>query len=267
MTTLNGIFDHDRYCAEVLAEGDRFRQAVRGADLKTPVPTCPEWTLEDLVRHVGGAYRWADRTVRTRATEMVPFDAVPDSQGPPADDPAALDAWLAEGARLAAEAMREAGPDAPIWSWAPGQNSAFWPRRMVHETVIHRADAVAATGGDFPLDPELAADTIEEWTQLICLISAIRPDHELRGFMNTGRTLHLHATDTPPHVPADWLLDFTAATPTYHHTPDHPTVTLQAPTADLLRVYYRRLPLDTPGVEVTGDRTFLEEWLAAATFA
>nr|WP_199930930.1 maleylpyruvate isomerase N-terminal domain-containing protein [Streptomyces sp. CB02923] len=264
---MTGILDHDRYCAEVLAEADRFRQTVRGADLTAPVPTCPEWTLEDLVRHVGGAYRWAGETVRTRATEMVPFDAVPEREGPPADDPAALDAWLAEGARLAVDAMREAGPDAPVWAWAPGQRSGFWPRRMTHEAIVHRADAVAATGAAFPLDPAVAADTIEEWTQLICLITTLKPDHGLNRFLGTGRTLRLHATDTPPGTPADWLLDYTGPTPTYHHTSDAPaTVTVQAPAADLLRVYYRRLPADTPGVEITGDRPFLEEWLAAATF-
>lgn len=266
MTTMNGTLDHDRYCAEVLAEADRFRQTVRGADLTATVPTCPDWTLEDLVRHVGGAYRWAAMTVRTRATEMVSYEAVPDAKGPSADDPAALDAWLDEGARLAAEAMREAGPDAPVWSWAPGQPSGFWPRRMTHETIIHRADAAATTGAAFPLDPEVAADTIEEWSQLMCLVPVLRPDHPLNNLLGSDRTLRLHATDTPPGAPADWLLDFTGTTPAYRHSTEPATTTLQGPAADLLRVYYRRLPVDTPGIEVTGDRAFLDEWLGMAVF-
>ncbi|MEU2793180.1 maleylpyruvate isomerase family mycothiol-dependent enzyme [Streptomyces sp. NPDC007100] len=261
-----GTLDHERYCAEVLAETDAFRQTIRGGDLKATVPTCPDWTLEDLVRHVGGALRWVDTTVRTRATEMVPFDSVPEYKGPAGSDPAALDAWLAESGRLTAEALREIGPDTPIWVWAPGQPSGFWARRMTHETVVHRADAAATTGADFLLDPEVAADTIEEYTQLICMIPTLRPDHESNRLLGTGRTLRLHATDTPPGTHADWVVDLSGTAATYRHTPEEATVTLSAPAADLLRVYYRRLSPDTPGVEITGDRAFLDEWLSVSSF-
>jgi hypothetical protein len=34
-----------------------FADRVRGADPSTPVPTCPEWNLGDLIRHVGGTHR------------------------------------------------------------------------------------------------------------------------------------------------------------------------------------------------------------------
>ncbi|MFH8343568.1 maleylpyruvate isomerase N-terminal domain-containing protein [Streptomyces sp. NPDC018045] len=263
---MTGTLDHDRYCAEVLAQTDLLRQTVRGADLKATVPTCPEWTLEDLLRHVGGAYRWVDTVVRTRATEMVPHEATPNHKGPTGSDPAALDAWLADGARRVVEALREVGPDARIWTWAPDQPSGFWARRMVHETAVHRADAAATTGAAFSLDPEVAADTVEEWTQLICLVPRLMPDHPANRLLGTGRTLRLHATDAPPGAPADWLLDFTGDAFTYRHSSEEATVTLQAPLADLLRVYYRRLPTDTPGVRITGDRAFLEEWLEAARF-
>ncbi|MFH8405921.1 maleylpyruvate isomerase family mycothiol-dependent enzyme [Streptomyces sp. NPDC018019] len=265
-TIMSGTLDHERYCAEVLAESDRLRQTVRGADLKTTVPTCPEWTLEALLRHVGGAHRWVHETVRTRATEMVPFDAVPEHQGPADGDPAALDAWLAEGARLVAGALREAGPDTPVWAWAPGQPSGFWARRMTHETLVHRADAASATGAAYEVAPEVAADAIEEWTQVICLVPTLRPDHPAVRLLGAGRSLRLHATDTPPGAPADWFLDLTAPAPAYHHTRREATVTLQGPATDLLRVYYRRLPADTPNVEITGDRAFLDEWLEAAKF-
>ncbi|WP_435851201.1 maleylpyruvate isomerase family mycothiol-dependent enzyme [Streptomyces rimosus] len=262
--TMTGTLDHDRYCAEILAQTDLLRETVRGADLKTTVPTCPDWTIEDLLRHVGGAHRWVDTTVRTRANEMVPFDAVPNHRGPEGDDPEALDAWLADGARRVVEALREAGGDTLLWAWMPDQPTVFWSRRMTHETVVHRADAASATGADFTLDPEVAADTMEEWTQLVCLAPLLKPDHPAARLLGTGRTFRLHATDAPPGAPADWLLDYTGDKATYRHTPDPATVTLQGPLTDLLRVYYRRLPVDTPGIEIIGDRAFLEEWLEAA---
>ena len=30
-----------------------------GAGPDDPVPSCPEWTVRDLVRHLGGVHRWA----------------------------------------------------------------------------------------------------------------------------------------------------------------------------------------------------------------
>jgi hypothetical protein len=35
---------HDRYCAEIVAQAELLRSHVKGADLDTPVPSCPGWT-------------------------------------------------------------------------------------------------------------------------------------------------------------------------------------------------------------------------------
>ena len=39
---------------------------------------------------------------------------------------------------------------------------AFWARRMVHETMVHRVDAASAVGVEPELDPALAQDAIDE---------------------------------------------------------------------------------------------------------
>ncbi|MFI9252759.1 maleylpyruvate isomerase N-terminal domain-containing protein [Streptomyces sp. NPDC053069] len=36
------------------------------------MPTCPDWSLGDLVRHVGGARRWVETPVRTRTRRASP---------------------------------------------------------------------------------------------------------------------------------------------------------------------------------------------------
>ncbi len=88
---------HDRYCDEIELQIRQLRDIVTsGADLTATVPTCPDWSLEHLVRHTGGALRWVELNVRTRAKEEVPEEEVPLYEGPEAKgDPAALDAWLA----------------------------------------------------------------------------------------------------------------------------------------------------------------------------
>ena len=46
-------------------------RAVTGADPDTTVPTCPEWTLRDLVGHIGQAHRWAAGFIRSGETDLV----------------------------------------------------------------------------------------------------------------------------------------------------------------------------------------------------
>lgn len=76
---------YDRYCDEVTVQTGLLRQALAGADLQARVPTCPEWTLRDLAVHVGGATRWMNEIVRTRASAEVPDEAVPEFAGPPVE--------------------------------------------------------------------------------------------------------------------------------------------------------------------------------------
>jgi uncharacterized protein (TIGR03083 family) len=256
--------DHDRYCEEVIAQTEQLRLALAGADLSATVPTCPDWTLTELVRHTGGAHRWAETIVRTRATENVPDEQVPEYAGPDGDDPAALDAWLAEGAALFAKALRAAGPDTRLWS--PTGTADFWARRMTHETVVHRADAALTTGRDFALDPVVAADAIDEWLEILSspLATAFSPQlAELRG---AGQSIHLHATDTAPKTAAEWLIEVGNGGFTWRRAHHKATVALRGPIADILRVLYRRLPADSDRVEVLGDAKALDHWLEHTTF-
>jgi Mycothiol maleylpyruvate isomerase N-terminal domain len=64
---------HDRYCDENEKRIQQLRAVVTsGADLSATVPTCPDWSLEQPVRHIGGALRRVEPTVRGRAREEVP---------------------------------------------------------------------------------------------------------------------------------------------------------------------------------------------------
>ncbi|WP_419587005.1 maleylpyruvate isomerase N-terminal domain-containing protein [Streptomyces sp. Qhu-G9] len=111
---------HDRHCDEVVGQTALLRSHLAGADLTATVPTCPDWTLWELAVHVGEAHRWAEHIVRTVAAKNVPVENVTGVGGPQDSDPAALDAWLAEGAAPAAGTFRTAGADAAAWGHGPG---------------------------------------------------------------------------------------------------------------------------------------------------
>ncbi|HET9558510.1 MAG TPA: maleylpyruvate isomerase N-terminal domain-containing protein, partial [Actinomycetota bacterium] len=133
--------DHDRFCDEIVAQTDLLGDVLSGADLSATVPTTPDWTLADLVRHIGGNLSSLEQAVRTGTAVTEPEQQVPGHGGPAGDDPAALDAWLSEAAGRCAATLREAGPDAKAQMWTVRWPAAAWARRAANDLVIHRADA------------------------------------------------------------------------------------------------------------------------------
>src|SRR5215469_17375541 len=155
-----------RYAAEIEASTAGLAEILADYDLSLPIPTCPEWTLRQLVTHVGRAHRWAAEITRTRSDVFIPFREVPDGKLP--DGSAEQQAWLRAGAARIVDAVREAGSDI-VWSFAGPAPAGFWIRRMAHETLVHRADAQLAAGAkpEPVIDAEIAADAIDEWLMLL----------------------------------------------------------------------------------------------------
>ncbi|MDQ1654781.1 MAG: hypothetical protein QOI35_3981 [Cryptosporangiaceae bacterium] len=255
---------HDRYCAEIAGQTSLLTAALPGVDLATPVPSCPGWTVNQLLRHLGWGQRGVAWLVRARATEPPSEAPFRDLSGYVGEDPAVLAEWLAESAADLAGALRDAGPDAAMWTPldVEGGAAAFFARRFAHETVMHRADAVLALGGEFILDPDLATDGLDEWTELGSLPQMFDFHPERRALLGPGRTLALHATDTG----AAWLIDLTGDALALRRGLEDAAVTVRGSARDLLLTAYRRQPADSPGIEVTGDAALLSFYLAENPF-
>ncbi|MFI6279494.1 maleylpyruvate isomerase family mycothiol-dependent enzyme [Streptomyces sp. NPDC050988] len=260
------LLGHDRYCGEIVGQTALLRSHLAGADLGATVPTCPDWTLRQLAVHVGEAHRWAEHIVRTRATKSVPIEDVADVGGPEGDDPAALDAWLAEGAERAAETFRAAGVDTAAWSWAWEHTAGFWARRMTHETVVHRADAAIAAGVTYEVAPEFAADAIDEWLQIVRFAQEKYPNDAARELRGVGRSIHLHATDAEAELAAEWLIEFEDEGIGWRRGHEKASVVLRGPLTEVMLAFYRRMAPDGGGLEVLGERELLDFWLERATF-
>jgi len=255
---------HDRYCDEIELQVRRLRAVAAVAELSATVPTCPDWSLEDLVRHTGGALRWVELLVRTRAREEIPDERVPGCAGPAST--ADLDAWLAETGEALVRTLREAGPDTRVWSWADDHDSGFWARRMTHELTIHRADATLAAGLPYDVAADVAADALDEWLGLVEFAQRTRTDRAAGELVGPGRSIHLHATDTPPELNAEWIVELTEDGVVWRRGHEKATVVLRGPLTAVLLAFYRRLSIDSPELEVRGERGLLEFWLERASF-
>lgn len=261
----HGRLGHPRNCDQITVQADQLATHLKDADLSRPVPSCPGWTVNQLVRHLGHGYRWAETTIRTRAaapprdTEMRDLTAYVD------EDPAVLAPWLREGAAALADALRDAGPDAPVWTPLPEETSGFFARRFAHESLIHRADAALALGIDFTVtDEAVAVDAVDEWMELGTHPLQLQFHPEKRELLSRGSTLRFLATDAPPVARADWLVDLRGDALAWRRTaddPGKPDVTVTGPLTELILTLYRRRPPGTPTTEVTGDAALLAHWL------
>jgi len=254
----------ERYVAEIEAGTAGLVEILAEYDQSLPIPTCPGWTLRQLVTHVGRAHRWAAEITRTRSDAFIPFRAVPDGKLP--DDRAEQCAWLRAGAARIIDAVREAGSDL-VWSFIGPAPAGFWIRRMAHETLVHRADAQLAAGGEpEPLiEAEVAADAIDEW--LMLLTGGILGNAgERTETLPAGAGLHIHATDDGLGGRGEWMIRHDAGGLTVEPGHGKGDAALTGPAASLLLVLMRRRPVSDPAVTVYGDSAVVDGWLASTAF-
>src|SRR5262245_17548329 len=104
--------DRAAYLDTIAAESAAFQAAVASTRLATSVPACPDWTVADLVYHLGEVhYFWGQVAERRLSSpEAVETPARP------------ADAELVDWARAQADHLHEvlaaADPHTPVWTWA-----------------------------------------------------------------------------------------------------------------------------------------------------
>ena len=252
----------ERHCAEIVAQTAQLTAYLDDADLDLPAPTCPGWNVSQLFRHVDGGLRWATEIVASRATAPPPDVALRDLSGFTDEDPSRLHKSLTEAAAQLHRTLTEAGPDAQMWCPVDGGGSAFYARRFAHETAIHRADAAIALGVEYLLDTDVAIDGVDEWLELGCLPFHFDVHPWMRELLGPDRTIGLHATDTD----AGWLLDFTGDVIAWRRSGDATSACLRGSVTDLLLTIYRRTPLDSGRIQVSGDAGLVDFWLERVGF-
>ncbi|MEP7025695.1 MAG: maleylpyruvate isomerase family mycothiol-dependent enzyme [Actinomycetota bacterium] len=250
-------------CAEIGASTELLA-GIAGGDLSAAVPTCPDWTLRELVIHVGRAHRWAAEITKTRAAEPVPFRSVPDGKFPA--EPAERTAWLKAGAERLATEVSRSGSD-PVWTFAGPLPAYFWARRMAHETIVHRSDAEIALGRAPEIGGQIAADGIDEWLTVMCSLAWEGQDQRLAA-LPAGQAMHVHVhgANGGSAGAGEWTIRSLPGGIEVAREHGKGDAALRGQAGPVLLVLLRRLPADDPSVEVLGDPAVLDRWLENVKF-
>jgi uncharacterized protein (TIGR03083 family) len=229
------------YDEALIEQNHQLGSLLRAADWSTPVPTCPGWTVLQVLRHVGRGDRWAAQIVRKGAGDVDPRE-VPD--GRPPDDATGAVEWLSAGPRALLNAVVSVGASTPVWTFVGPRPAAWWIRRRLHEATVHRADVALAIGRPYELDPALAADAISEWLSLVAFLQS---GEEGAG----GENVELQATE--PGL-GTWP------------TGDTADVALTGKAVDLLLALTGRRRPEEAELVVTGNRELWDSWLSRTSF-
>lgn len=239
-----------QYLEQLTRNSERLADAAAAAGVSAAVPTCPGWTVADLLDHLVRGDDWAKRIVE-RGQQGITERTLPEA---PADEPEgeALVPYFRDGARALVHTLSNVDPATPAWTFSAADRTAtFWQRRRAQETAVHRVDAESAAGEVTPIDTELAADGIDEF-----LSSFLPRLQEPLGTVGDF-TFHLHCTDTE----GEWLLsqrDGAAIVTAEHAKGD---VAARGAASDLLLFLWGRVSADS--LEVFGDEALLERIRAA----
>jgi len=236
--------DVDDLIAAIGEQGDLMATAAEKGGAGVTIPTCPEWSMRDLLHHQGEVHRWATAIVRDALSS-------PNAPASPLPGDGELVQWFREGCAALVDVLEHTDPDMECFAFLPAPSPlAFWARRQAHETGIHRVDAEGAAGSITPFAVDLATDGIEE---MLCGFAS-RSRSRLRS--PTPRSLGIRATDAPGawvvHIGPDSI---TVSTGDGHSDAD---CTVEAGASELFMLVWNRLGPDD--VRLTGDTDVLDLW-------
>ncbi len=238
----------DFWLAALRHEGAAFRAAVSEEAFPAAVPSCPGWTVRDLVGHLGALYQRVRGHI-TRGVTTRPEQA----EDPVLPEGAELLSWWDQQFEELTGVLDQIDPELPAWNWAPqAKKAVFWHRRMAHETAIRRWDAQVASGLTEPIETKLAVDGVAE------VLDTWLPAGKRRSQPQAVGLVQLHASD----IEHSWLVRVRREgialldTSTVMHEEHAVKARASGTVSDLLLALYGRVPFEV--LDLSGDVRLLE---------
>ncbi|MBU2669357.1 maleylpyruvate isomerase family mycothiol-dependent enzyme [Actinoplanes bogorensis] len=234
------IVEHTRWLAGSAAQA--------GPD--AAVPTAPDWTVRQLVEHLGQTQHWVAEMAERQITDptQLPTEVV----ALPAD-PGEWAAWLDRSARRVVAALAD---EVPLWNAAGDGRTGveFWRSSMLNEAVVHGFDGENAAGRPPGVDPDVAAALITNHFRMLTSPTwAMQVPKSAEALRGSGQTLLWRATDSGDA----WFVERGPDGATWQPGVRTADATVSGPAGSLLLILTRRLPLTGE----TGDVSVVRHWL------
>jgi len=228
------------------------REAAAQAGLAAQVPGCPDWSVADLVTHLGQVQLFWAAAIDAGPAEDPPTEDVIGDREPHGD----LLEWSGEATARLTSALTDAGPNRNCWTWweefdmAPNTSSAI-ARHQVQEAAVHAFDAQQAAGHGLPLPDPVAADGVNEFITVELPTDGPWPYEPATVILETGPG-------------GTWLLDLGPVGVRLLEGDVHgdvkPTAIVTADPGDMVLAFYRR---DTVGdLHIDGDAELVPQLLS-----
>lgn len=147
------------YVDEIARSSERIAELITVDNYASPVPSCPEWTLFDLVSHIGEVQNFWSHSIM-EAIADVPW---PGEASTP-NSPVNAGEWLRVQTQSLIKAINSTADTSPCWTWwGDPQTASAVARHQVQEAELHRWDGELALGIPKPIPLHLATDGIPEF--------------------------------------------------------------------------------------------------------
>ncbi|MGC9155658.1 MAG: maleylpyruvate isomerase family mycothiol-dependent enzyme [Ferrimicrobium sp.] len=233
----------------LMANIERLARELPGSN---PIPTCPGWTVDDLVNHLA--------IVLSRMQVRIETNADPEPNTMPSEPPIGMPAyeWLARTYRDLKETLLAHDMDDPAWNWTgENQRVSWYLRRLAHELAIHLVDLDAASPTPsrpeaLGIDPLLAADGLDELVTVF-LPSRARSAPQL---VDPPRLLSFIPTD---EVGRPWSIELDQQGLRAVDPVGSPDATVKGTSIELYLFGWNR---PTTGLSITGDTATVQAFSA-----
>jgi uncharacterized protein (TIGR03083 family) len=248
------VLSYDELVDAVEREAAAIADALGAGEAGAVVPTCPDWDVHALARHLGEfTALWTHVVCEATGRPKTTYEPVPPQ------DPALLARWYRGLAHDLVGVLRATTAEQAAWTWVPSQQRVgFIARRCADELAMHRYDAQTTRGTAAPIDAGLAAECVLE---VPLLLEGWGAEGGGGRAEDDRRSVHLCPTDSPHELTLTMAgdgLDLTSG-----HI-DHTDLVLRGTTSDLALVAFDRPPLEP--VERDGDDSALDAWYRAFHF-
>jgi uncharacterized protein (TIGR03083 family) len=231
----------DRISA-ITADSTRVADLVSGSDtdLVVKVPSCPDWSLRDLVLHLGHVQRFWAANLRAKDSS----EPLRQETSSPAD--ADLATWMRASTDSLVSALADVGDSSPCWTWwGEPLTSGAVGRHQVQEAAVHRWDGESAIGIPAPLAAEVAHDGVGEFLAVM---------HEAMAALPPGPVV-LVSGDTGGR----WTVGEPSAEVSSSDSHGHGQTFVRASASDLVLLLYGRI--SPAAVEIEGDAALVRTLL------